>query len=175
MKYLYFIFLMQYIIFISNVSGQDTQAGVFDVAIRDVDKIQMVYYEFTGPYEQSFTEFGQLMSFVKENNMTMDKFSLGIFKDDPEATPADKLRSEIGLAITSKAKIDLSGYKYKELPARKAVTVKYKSMDEIMPAYKAIEDYIKANNIKTENYSVELYYGQDPANMVSEILFYITD
>lgn len=174
MKYLYFTFLMQYIFSISNVSGQD-DTEKFKVTIRDVDKIQMVYYEFTGPYEQSFSEFGQLMSFVKENNLAMDKFSLGIFKDDPEFTPADKLRSEIGLAITSKTKIDLTKYKYKEIPAGKAVTVKYKSMDEIMPAYKAIEDYIKSNNIKTENFSVELYFGQDPADMVSEILFYITD
>jgi DNA gyrase inhibitor GyrI len=174
MKYVYFVFLMQYVFFISNVSGQD-KPEKFKVTVRDVDKIKMVYYEFTGPYDQSFSEFAQLISFAKENKLTMDKFSLGIFKDDPELTPADKLRSEIGLAITSKAKVDLAKYKYKELPAGKAVTVKYKGMDEIMPAYEAIAEYIKTNNIKTENYSVELYFGQDPDQMVSEILFYITD
>jgi effector-binding domain-containing protein len=134
----------------------------------------MVYYEFTGPYEQSFNEFGQLMSYIQQNNIPMGPYSLGIYYDDPATVSADKLRSEIGFAVSQKAE-PTGKYKFKTIPAGKAVATKYSSMAEIMPAYEKISKYIMDNGIKTAPYAIEIYYGSDPNVIDAEILFLITE
>jgi effector-binding domain-containing protein len=161
-----------YLVSSFSLFGQEKKS-TFEVSIRNVDKIQMVYYEFTGPYDQSFNEFGNLIAFIQQNNVQLEAFSLGIFLDDPEVVPGNELRSKIGHAIGSNPDFKSDTYKFKEIPAGKAVSVRYKSMEEIMPAYQAISKYIMDNNLKTEPYSVELYFGQDPNTLDAEILFYL--
>lgn len=162
--------------FLASISlyGQENKSK-FEISVRTVDKIQMVYYDFTGPYDKSFSDFGQLMAFIQKNSIQLGQFSLGIYYDDPAVVSENKLRSKIGMAVLSDSEIKSSKYKYKEIPAGKAVTVRYKSMDDIMPAYSAISEYVANNNLLTENYSVELYYGQDPNTIDAEILFYIKE
>jgi DNA gyrase inhibitor GyrI len=153
-------------------SGTDSEK--FKVTIKDVPEITMVYYEFTGPYEQAFNNFGQLMGYIQQNKIPMATYSLGIYYDDPVTVSADKLRSEIGFGVTQK--VETSGvYKCKTLAAGKALAVKYSSMSNIMPAYEAIGKYLAANNIKTLPYSVEIYYSADPQVVDAEILFYLAE
>jgi effector-binding domain-containing protein len=160
----------------SSIDGISQEKDTkFDISIRKVEEIHMVYYDFTGPYDKSFTDFGQLMAFVQKENIEMGPFSLGIFYDDPAVVDKTKLRSKIGIAVTSNAEFKSEKFNYKKIPAGKAITVRYKSMEDIMPAYTAISEYIASNNLKTENYSVELYYGNDPNSIDAEILFYIKD
>lgn len=154
-----------------SIMAQKTNES-FDVQIKEIPAIQMVYYEFTGPYDQSFNDFGKLMGYMQQNKIEMGKHSLGVFYDDPESVSPDKLRSEIGFLVTKKTEGNKI-YKYKEIPAGKAITVKYTSMEEIMPAYKAISDYISKKKIETAPYSVELYYSNDPTVMDAEIVFYL--
>lgn len=158
----------------TNGIGQENDSK-FEITIRKVEKIQMVYYDFTGPYDKSFSEFGQLMTFVQKEKIQMGQFSLGIFYDDPAVVDKAKLRSKIGIAVASNPEFKSEKFNYKKIPAGKAVTVRYKSMEDIMPAYEAISDYIMKNNLKTEDYSVELYYGNDPNTIDAEILFYVKE
>jgi DNA gyrase inhibitor GyrI len=144
------------------------------VTVKDVQEINMVYYEFTGPYDQSFNNFGELMAYIQQNNIPMGANSLGIFYDDPATVSADKLRSDIGFVVAKK--VDVTGnYKFKTIPAGKAVAVKYSAMDEIMLAYEKVSKYIMDNGIKTAPYSIEMYYSADPNVVDAEILFMIVD
>jgi effector-binding domain-containing protein len=145
-----------------------------EVSIRDVDEIHMVYYKFTGPYMNSFNDFGKLMEYLKTNEIPMGPHALGIFYDDPAQVPEDQLRSEAGFMIQGKAEI-ADGFYYRNIPATKAVTVKYKSIEDIMPAYEAIAKYLQEKEIKTVPYSIEIYYSTDPNVVDAEILFLIDE
>jgi len=142
--------------------------------IRKVDKIQLIYYNHTGPYQQAFSNFGQLMGYIQQNQLPIGPNSIGIYYDDPETVPENELRSEVGFMLMKPVE-GSDNFKYKEIPAGKAVSIRYTSWEEISPAYEAIGKYIAENNINTVPYSVEIYYSSDPSVVDSEILFFLTD
>lgn len=146
----------------------------FKPSIKDVSEINMVYYSFTGPYDQSFNNFDDLMAYLQQNNMPIGAHSLGIFYDNPEQVAPNKLRSEIGFMVNEKVHVS-GNYKFKNIPGSKAVSCRYKNNEDLKPAYQAIEQYITANNLKTEPYSVEIYYSADPAVIDAEILMFIKE
>ncbi len=166
------LFIITTVLVINQAIMAQQASKTFDINIKEMPAIQMLYYEFIGSYDQSFNDFGQLMGYMQQNKISMGKHSLGIFYDDPENVAPEKLKSEIGFMTTEKVK-GSQKYKYKEIPAGKAVTVKYSSMDEILPAYKAISEYIDNKQLTTAPYSVELYYSNDPNIVDAEIVFYI--
>ena len=146
----------------------------FDVKIREMEEIQMIYYSFIGPYMQSYDDFPKLMAHIQQNGISMGPYSLGVYYDDPEKVPENELRSEIGFMVSEKA-TETKNYKYKKIPAGTAVSVKYKSMEEIYPAYKAIAAYIEKEGLKTEGFSVEIYYSMDPHIVDTEILMLLKE
>ena len=146
----------------------------FQVTIKDVPEMNLVFYSFTGPYEQSFNDFGNLMAYIQQNKIPMGAHALGVFYDDPATVSADKLRSEAGFMVTKK--VEVSGnYKFKTLPAGKAISARYKSMNDIMPAYQAIDKYLAEKGIKTEPFSIEIYFSSDPTVVDAEILMMIKE
>ena len=144
----------------------------FEPTIREVEDIHMLYYSFTGPYMQTFNDFGQLMGHIQSNKLPMGPYSLGVYYDDPAVVPENELRSEAGFMVTSSVE-ETEQFKYKKISGGKAVSVKYKSMDDIYPAYEAISKYISDNNLETENFSIEIYYSSDPSVVDAEILWMI--
>ncbi len=146
----------------------------FKIEIRELNEIHMVYYEFKGPYQDSYNEFGKFMEYVQKKGLPMGQYPLSIFYDDPEKVPAEELRSEPGHMVLGPVEVS-DGYKYKKIPASKGVSVRYRSMDEIMPAYKAIAEYLEKNNINAEEFSLEIYYSYDANIIDAEILFLIND
>lgn len=144
----------------------------FEPVIRDVEEMHMVYYNFTGPYDQSFNAFGELMQYIQVNQLPMGAYSLGLFYDDPAVVPAEELKSEVGFMLTGPIN-ETEKYKYQKIEAGKAVSVKYSSMDEIFPAYTAIANFIKEQELQTADYSMEIYYSADPNVVDAEILMMI--
>jgi effector-binding domain-containing protein len=159
---------------IVNLSAQENNdaSNQFEVSIKDFSETNLIYYSFTGPYEQSFNDYGNLMAYMQQNKIPMGQYSLGIYYDDPLTVSADKLRCDVGHMVTKKVKVS-GQYKIKTLPAGKAVSVRYKSMSDIMNAYQTIDKYIKEKGIKTESYSIEIYYSADPNVVDAEILMLI--
>jgi DNA gyrase inhibitor GyrI len=156
------------------LAAQDKNAEKkdFKVTIRDFAETNLVYYPFTGPYDQSFNNFGKLMAYLEQNKIPLGACSLGIFYDDPATVSADKLRSEVGMMVAKKAEVK-GEFRFKVIPAGKAVSVRYKSMDDIMAAYQAIGKFVAEKGIKTEPYSIEIYYSADPAIVDAEVLMII--
>lgn len=149
-------------------------ANDFKVEIRELDDIHMVYYDFVGPYQECFNDFGKLMEYIQAEQIPMGPYSLGLYFDDPETVSADKLRSQPGFMVQEPIKVS-DVFKYKKIPSCKVVSTRYKSMDEIIPAYEAISKYIEENEIQTESFSMEIYYSYDPNVVDAEILFLIKD
>lgn len=144
----------------------------FPVELKAIDEISLVYYKFTGPYMNSFDNFGALMNYLQESNAPFGPYALGIYYDDPEVVPAEKLRSEIGFMVSAPVK-ESEIYKMKTLPKGKALSVVYKSMDQIMPAYQALGNYIAANSLKVKPFSLEIYHSSDPNVVDAEIIMYL--
>ena len=134
----------------------------------------MVYYKFTGPYMNSFNDFGKLMEYINTNEIPMGPYALGVFYDDPAQVPEDQLKSEAGYMVQEEVEVS-DNFFYKKIPAGKAVSLKYHSMEEIMPAYEAIAKFMQEKEIKTVPYSIEIYYSPDPSVVDAEILFLIKD
>ncbi len=141
----------------------------FEVTVKTIDDIHMIYYKFKGPYMNSFNDFGKLMEYVQANNVPVAQNTLGVYYDDPEQVPEDQLRSEVGYILTDKTE-ETGNYKYKKIDGCKALSVWYYSMDEIMPAYEAIGKYAEENDVEIEGYSIEIYHGFDPEEIKAEIL-----
>ncbi len=157
-----------------HAQNEKTSSPAMQVEVKDIPEIQMVYYEFKGPYMQSFSKFTALMDFIKNNNIPLGEHALGIFYDDPMAVPEDQLKSEAGFMVKSIVE-PKEGFLYRKIPACKAVAIRYKSYDEIMPAYQAISKYISEKNLKTAPYSIEVYYSSDPSVVDAEILMPIVN
>ncbi|MBN1116003.1 MAG: GyrI-like domain-containing protein [Bacteroidales bacterium] len=154
------------------IMAQNSTQTAFKVEEKQMDAITMVYYNYTGAYMHSFDEFGQLMGYIQQNQIPMGSYTLGVFYDDPATVSEAQLRSEAGFMVAKQ--VDVSGkYKCKTIPAGKVVSVRYKSMDEIMAAYEALSKYIAEKQLKTKEFSVEIYYSADPSVVDAEVLMYI--
>jgi len=168
-----FILTLTALICLGTLNAQTQEKkNTMEPTIRDVNEMHLMYYEFTGPYEECFTDFGKLMQYIQTNSVAMGPYSIGVYYDDPEVVPVNELRSEVGY-LTNKVEKGNKVYKTKTLPAGKAVSLKYNSMDDIYPAYGALAAYIAENNLETESYSVEVYYSNDPSVIDAEILMYL--
>ena len=139
------------------------------VEIKDMNEVQMVYYEYTGPYMKSFDDFERLMGYLQNQKVQLGPHALGIFYDDPGEVPENELRSEAGHMVLRQIKTE-KPYMYKKLEACKAVSVKYYSMEEIMPAYEAIAKFVEENKLTLKGFSIEIYYSNDPEKIDTEIL-----
>lgn len=144
----------------------------FEIEIKELPEMHLVYYEFTGAYPAAMEKFEDLMKYLMANSIALGPHSMGIFYDDPAVVPENELRSEIGFLVNGPVEVS-DGYKYKKIEACKAVCTKYTSMEEIMAAYGEISGYIVENKLDTAPYSMELYYGNDPNVIDAEIAFTI--
>jgi effector-binding domain-containing protein len=172
-----FLFIVMLYMLGLALNAQEKSASCkakFNVEIKEIEEIHMVYYEFTGPYMNSFNDFNKLMGYLKTNKVPMGPHALGIFYDDPSQVPEDQLRSEAGYMVQGKVKTG-EGFLFKTIPAGKAVSVKYTSMEDIMKAYEAIGKYIGENGIKVKPFSIEIYHSTDPSVIDAEILFLIEE
>lgn len=154
--------------------AQEKNMTDFKVEIKDVEDIHMVYYEYTGPYQKSFNDFGNLMAYLGKNNIPLGAYSLGIFYDDPATVPENELRSEAGYSVQKAVNVT-EGYKFKTIPASKALSVRYNSVEEIMLAYGALSEYIAEHKIKTKPFSLEIYHSYEKNYLDAEILFLVEE
>jgi AraC family transcriptional regulator len=70
------------------------------VEVKEVPPMRIVFLRHRGPYEQVSATWGRLMSWAGARGLLGQPFrSIGIVHDDPEVTPADKVRYDAGVTI----------------------------------------------------------------------------
>ena len=92
---------------------------------------------------------------------------LGIYYDNPDTTPVDKLRSDVGMIIDTKdiSKLDRKSadYKIKTIPASDSALTQFPIKNSLsyviwpMKAYPALTRYLTDKWYKTEVEAMELY------------------
>ena len=155
------------------LNGQATEK--FPVTKKKVEGFHFLYYEFIGPYQKAFDKFGEFMAYLKKNGIETGPYSVGIYLDNPQMTPPEKLRSEIGFMVKKAFKAD-GIYKYKKIESFYAISTWYKSMDEIQGAWNALVIYLMKNKLIPAGPGYEFYKSDKaPTDFSAECFFPIKE
>ena len=164
-------FLLIMILFAISFTIQGETSEKFPVTKKNVDGFHFVYYEFTGPYQKAFEQFGAFMAYLKMSGIETGPYSVGIYLDNPQMTPPEKLGSELGFMV--KKEVKTSGiYKYKKVDGFKAISTRYGSMNDIQGAWDALGKYLMENGLIPAGPGYEFYKtGKDPSVISAECFF----
>ena len=84
----------------AGIEPRPTGAQIMQVKIETLKPKRIASIRHTGPYPEIGPVFGRLCQWAGPRNLFgPDTQVLGIFYDDPETTPADKLRSQAALTV----------------------------------------------------------------------------
>jgi len=129
------------------------------VKIKTTKPQKLAYLEHTGdyktiPYDQYFDK---LYTWAKENKVRPGFKPLGIFHDDPEKTPPEKCRSEIGIPIVGDVEPE-GEVKIKELPTMEVAEIKHKgSSDQYKETYNILSQWVAQNGYEYAGPPMEVY------------------
>jgi effector-binding domain-containing protein len=99
--------------------------------------------------------------------------ALGIFHDNPDKTPPEQCKSEIGIPIVGEAESE-GEIKVKELPTMEVAQIKHKgSSKEYKNTYQILSDWITKNGYEWAGPSMEVY-SKKPKTQGEEIIIYAT-
>ncbi|MBN1893429.1 GyrI-like domain-containing protein [bacterium] len=92
-----------------SVSGQDAQKAVEKpvpaVQVRDVAPFMYAALEMTGSYEQHSQAFQDLYQNAGAQGVAMDQPPFGLYFNNPENTPQEQLKWDLGLPCSEEAKL----------------------------------------------------------------------
>lgn len=161
------------IIFILIVSGIMIfwYYGFFQkVSFREVDAggEKLVYQEILGDYKKSGVAIDQVYRSLKDDFGVECTLGFGIYYDNPQETPADKLRSDVGCVLPEEAsfKIDqvANKFKVKRQPVVKSIITEFPYRDHnsflfgVLKVYPRLAAYQKDNG-----------YGQAPVMEIYDL------
>lgn len=136
-----------------------------EVKESTIGPYHLVYEANTGDYRQTGTSVDSLMKLAATKGV-VPVAGFGIYMDDPNEVPKEKLRSEAGIIIqpqdVEKFKGVAAPAKYRMYPQTSAVVSEFPLKNflsiflGIYKVYPAIMDYMKAKNYKI-SYSFEIY------------------
>ncbi len=90
-------------------SRQNGEPATYDIAIKTVPKITAVTIEHIGSYMEIGRAFEELFVRLGAANLVgIETRSIGIYYDDPDAVPEDKLRARAGVVVDESRPIDAS-------------------------------------------------------------------
>lgn len=153
----------------SQISKEQIASYPYKAEIKEIEPFQYLYYEYKGSYMEAFTAFPQLAEYIENENIETNKYSLGVYYDDPSQVAENDLRSEIGMMVKQKVKSDR--FKYKKVDGFKAATIRYKNIDEIQTAYAVLSKYMQEKKLTPVGPAFEFYYTYNENNIDAEIIF----
>lgn len=120
---------------------------------------RIAYIEHQGPYDKIpwSTYIERLYGWAKSQKVMPGFYPMGIFKDQPNAVPAGKLRCEV--AITFKGDADeKDGIKIRSLPEMKVAAFSFKGPGAgYSKAYKDLGTWISEKGYEPSGPAIEIY------------------
>jgi AraC family transcriptional regulator len=128
-----------------------------DVKLDNVGKMKVAYVELTGPYEEWGQGLMRLISVLQEMKVRISGLPMGLYYDNPLETPPEKLRSEVCVPISGRAKAD-GRFKVKELPAATvAATIHQGPPEKFTDTFGAMFSWILSNGYEVYGPARETY------------------
>jgi DNA gyrase inhibitor GyrI len=108
--------------------------------------------EFTGDYSQSPQYVSDLQKYLTERGIDYYPFKvLGVYYDDPQVTPLDKLRSFQGLFLTDERGIDIGGLQTLTLKGEFILVRVEGDFSSLLAGYHALFEYAKQHGLQFDS------------------------
>ncbi len=119
----------------------------------------LAYIEHQGPYDDM--PWGELMTelygWAKEQKVMPGFHPMGIYHDDPQRVPRQKLRSDVAISFKGDGKVT-ARVKTRALPAMKVATLSFKGPgSDLGKAYVVLGEFIKSQGHRPSGSSIEIY------------------
>jgi AraC family transcriptional regulator len=140
-----------------------------DVTIKTQPELRVAGIRHIGPYHEIGRAFGRLGGIAGPPPAGAQM--IAVFHDDPDTTPADKLRSDAVLSLPQAAHTP-NGLIEQRLPAGRYATVVHKGSYEDLPKTweKLKKEWLPANGHKPANPSYEIYLNNPMTTPKAELL-----
>lgn len=147
-----------------------------EIEAKEVEAMTVMSLAFTGPYEQTQDQVGELMSWLLRAGHPYSSPPLGLYYDDPSKVAADELRAEVCVPIEEEC-APADDVQRKELPAvTVACAVHTGPYSEVGQLYEEILNWITENGYRCieDQPAREVFhqiYGQveSPEEYVTEV------
>jgi DNA gyrase inhibitor GyrI len=119
----------------------------------------LAYIEHRGPYDKVPWEdyIKQLYAWAKEQKVMPGFYPMAIYHDDPQQTPPEMLRSEIGITFKGRAK-EQASVKIRKLAAMKVAAISHKGLgSEFKNTYAKLAEWIDRKGYRTSGPPIEIY------------------
>lgn len=128
--------------------------------IKHFPKLLVASVTEIGPFTEAIPRgFAKLFAWLGANNLQPLGASLGIFHDDPIKVPVEKLRSELCVPVAPEAK-GSGAVEVKEIGDFEAATITYQGDANIVPAYNAVYDWLRAQGYRDNGAPIEIYLSK---------------
>jgi effector-binding domain-containing protein len=119
----------------------------------------LAYIEHKGPYDKVPWEgyIKRLYGWAKEEKVMPGFYPMAVCYDDPEKTPPEEARSDIGITFKGRAK-EHAGVKTRKMPAMKVAAISHKGpSSEFKHTYAKLTEWINKKGYRTTGPSIEVY------------------
>ena len=119
----------------------------------------LAYIDHKGSYDRVPWEdyIKRLYGWAKEQKVMPGFYPMAICYDDPEKTPPEKIRSEIGITFKGRGK-EQDGVKIRKMPAMKVAAISHKGPSvEFKNTYAKLTEWINKKGYRMSGPSIEVY------------------
>jgi AraC family transcriptional regulator len=131
------------------------------------------YIEHRGPYNRVPWEdyIKRLYGWAKEQKVMPGFYPMAIYHDDPDKTPPERCRSDIGITFKGTAKKH-GGIKTRKMPAMRVATVSHKGPgSEFKNTYARLSEWIKKKGYRISGCPIEVYSKKPEVVGTTTILY----
>ncbi len=139
------------------------------VTVKEIEPYFYAALEMTGSYEQHEQAFQTLYEQANSQGVPTDQPPFGVYYDNPETTPEEELKWEIGLPLPQEKKVK-EPLKRKKWDYTAVATLDYTGPwnEEMADAYLKIFGWIEQNGYYPVGPVMEVYLGQPTQNEKGE-------
>ena len=141
-----------------------------NVNVRNQPELRVAGIRHIGPYHEIGRAFGRLGGMIGGPPPTGAQM-IAVFHDDPDTTPADRLRSDAAMSLPQAAHTP-NGLIEQRIPAGRFASVVHKGSYEDLPKTweKLKKEWLPANGHRAANPSYEIYLNNPMTTPKPELL-----
>ena len=140
-----------------------------DITIVEQPELRVAGIRHIGPYMEIGREFGRLGGFLK-GPPPQGAQMIALYHDDPDVTPADKLRSDAALTLPGRSHAP-TGLIEHHVPAGTFARTIHKGGYEGLPAtWKSLKEWAASQGRRMSNPGYEVYVNNPMTTAKEELL-----
>jgi len=140
------------------------------IELKKVREMQVAYIDRVGPYSEVGPLFAEIAGWLAGKGLQISAPPFGIYYDNPQVVPVEKLRCEVGFPFIGKTKGE-GKIKVKKIPAREVLSTIHKGpYSEVGAIYEALTRYAIEKGYSFAGAPMEIYLNSPAEVPESELL-----